>query len=297
MQELFKLHSINPELTEKLCFEYTPDKRFKYNFINIKSMVIANQTSKELLPIAEEQPLFTMNALSIVRNDRSKHYGIEDIKKLAEINKKMPKFLNILMHQKDEQENPRFNADQIENVIDLYYKEPDLVNELVYSKVKDRFYRTTRYKFSADCIDKIAKTYQENDQNKIKLLKKMLKGDHDAFFSGEYNDLDTSSNAIMHNLNLYDLKKEILDKVNNDNTVSEEFQDYFHKKFGKTGLEIIQNLAKLNLSFKEIQRILYLTETLINKKDILKSPWKNNIVIQNDNYTISEAFGYFIDKD
>ncbi len=256
---LFDLYRINPELTERLLFETDLDGQRKYTYKQVVDIVRVAAISEKLIPLAIEQGQFVIDLLSIKRKDGTAYYGVNDITKLAELNKKMPKLSKLLIYDKNSDNNPRFNVEQIENIINLYFEEPELVTKkLVFKRKKND---KTQYQYSAGCIDAIIQTFKQKNPEKINLVRRLLDGDKTALRCNYNGDDSISSKNIVETLKIYDARKELLNKIDNENTTFEKFKKDFQEKYGKTGTEIIHKLVQLQFSYKEIVRILYLTET------------------------------------
>lgn len=230
---LFKAYEANPELTERLLTEESPDGNFKFNINNsLYSMIKDGLLTDNLAELAKDSPELVSDILELNKTFGKNGYTTEDIKIITELNKKMPRFVNLLLHQTNTDGTPRFNGAQMQNLINLYFKYPNIATSLINEQVTPQGKDKPEFKYTAECIDEVIKTFNEGNADKIKYLKRLLDGDKDAYPT--YAVPELPSDVIVQCLKCYG-KTENVDQIVGYDTfrfveyTEEEMQDLAKK--------------------------------------------------------------------
>ena len=265
---LFKAYEANPELTERLLTEESPDGNFKFNINNsLYSMIKDGLLTDNLAELAKDSPELVSDILELNKTFGKKGYTTEDIKIITELNKKMPRFVNLLLHQTNKNGTPRFNGVQMQNLIEFYFKYPNIATSLMNEQVTPQGKNKPEFKYTAECIDEVIKTFNEGNADKIKYLKRLLDGGKDAYPT--YAVPELPSDVIVQCLRCYG-KTENVDPIVGYDTfrfveyTEEEMQDlakkareYIEQSY-YTGKDIgIYNIArKIGVSESIVKQLL-----------------------------------------
>ena len=208
---LFKAYEANPELTERLLTEESPDGNFKFNINSaLYSMIKDGLLTDNLAEQAEESPELVSDILELNRTFGKNGYTADDIKIITELNKRMPRFVKLLLHQTNADGVPRFNGVQMQNLIEFYFKYPNIATSLMNEQVTPQGENKPEFKYTAECIEEVIKTFNEGNTDKIKFLKRLLDGDKDAYPT--YTVPDLPSDVIVQCLRCYG-KTENIDPI------------------------------------------------------------------------------------
>ena len=225
----------NPKLTEKVLFEVDSEGKYKYDFNDsMLDLIKSDKLSNNVLELKDKNPNLYGIVLEVLEKSDKSVYSNEDLAILDKYYKNMPRYVELLMRQTTEDGAPRFNGVQIGNLIEFYFKYPTVATSLVREKVTNVDDETLpEYKYTAECIEEVIKTFNEGNAEKIDFLKRLLRGDGDAYPT--YKVPENPSDVIVQCLRFYGKTENVERRINYNNTVQfieyteEEMQDLADK--------------------------------------------------------------------